>query len=60
MKPPIGIIPEFIWWDFLEVLPPSKDEIKGRIKELRAAKERYLNAGLKPLLKWDLELKKYK
>jgi hypothetical protein len=44
-RPPIGIMPEYIWKE-------------ARRNELQAAIERYIRAGFEPLDEWYIELGK--
>lgn len=59
-RPPIGIMPRFIWLELLEVLPPSDIEIEQRAQALRAAIDRYRAAGAVAPAKWFTELSNYK
>lgn len=57
-RPPIGIMPKWLWLEFLEG-KPSEIEIKNRVIALNKAINRYENAGFKPLKEWFFEIKQY-
>lgn len=59
-KPPSGIMPRFIWLEFLEVVPPSKVEIQQRAQALRSAIDRYRAAGATAPTEWFTELRMYR
>ncbi len=60
IKPPIGIMPKWLWLEFLEVSEPSQIEIKNRIIELEGAIDRYQKASFRALDEWVNELLVYK
>ena len=59
MKPPIGIMPRWLWLEYLEGEMPSDIEIKNRKIELKNAIMRYKEKGFNPLLEWIMEYKNY-
>jgi hypothetical protein len=58
-KPPIGIMPKWLWFEFLEGNEPSETEIINRKKELESAILRYKKSIFKPLDEWFIELYSY-
>lgn len=58
-KPPIGIMPRWLWLEFLEGENPSEVEIQNRKREIQLAILRYLNSPFKPLQEWYIELSSY-
>lgn len=60
MRPPIGIMPKYIWLEYLEVpTQPSKEEIAERKAELLATIRKFKKLNEKPLQQWMDELSNY-
>lgn len=59
LKPPLGIIPKWLWLELLEVPRPSDIEKKERRLELLKAVERCRQAGRREDPLWLHELSQY-
>lgn len=58
-KPPIGIIPKWLWLELLEGDVPSEVEVENRKTALIAAIGRYRDRSMTPLQEWIEELAQY-
>lgn len=56
MRPPIGVMPNWLWIEMLECLPPSTDEVICRKLALVRAIRRYEQARLPVNPAWRLEI----
>lgn len=56
VKPPLGVMPKWLWLEMLECLPPSEIELKERRVEVSGAVSRYRAAGFSVNPEWLLEL----
>ncbi len=53
-KPPLGILPHYLWRESLETVP-SVDEMTNRLEEIENAIYRYGKAEVSYPIDWDIE-----